>query len=115
MYDSELRWVSPQDFIRYQTMILETGFYSPQMEKERAGSLFEPRSSGAEKFWRGLNNERIDMLKQDILRGRKFYAFAVEFDKAGNLTDYHSGSNEIVAMQQLDVEQVPVYFLRRRY
>lgn len=102
-FNMKLRWISPQRYIKYQYEILEK--YSP----------YEPSIPGIESFWKGLTRADVNGIKETIKEGKQFYAFVLEFDKHGNLLSFQEGRHRAVAMMELGVKRIPVYFAYRRY
>ena len=99
----KLRWISPQKFIEYQ------------YDTITAGTYLAPGQSGIEMFWKGVSYITVADIKEQILDGKQFYAFVLEFEKSGNITYYQEGRHRAVAMQQLRVKRIPVYFAYKRY
>ena len=102
-FNMKLRWISPQKFIEYQYEMLEK--YSP----------YEPSIPGIESFWKGLTRVDVNNIKEAIKQGKQFYAFVIEFDKKGNLLSFQEGRHRAVAMMELGIKRIPVYFAYRRY
>ena len=66
-------------------------------------------------FWKGVSYITVAAIKEQILNGKQFYAFVLEFEKNGNITYYQEGRHRAVDMQQLRVKRIPVYFAYKRY
>jgi len=101
-YNCKLRWISPNTFLEYQYKIMESGFYSGFSE------------TGKSRFWIGVDKSSIVFIKKQIKQGKIFYPFVIEFDEKGNLLDFQEGRHRIIAMKELGVKRVPVYFCKVR-
>lgn len=99
----KLRWISPQKFIGYQ------------YDTITAGTYLAPGQSGIEMFWKGVSYTTVADIKEEILNGKQFYAFVLEFEKNGDITYYQEGRHRAVAMMQLGVKRIPVYFAYNRF
>ena len=102
-FNMHLRWIIPQRYIEYQYEMLEK--YSP----------YKPSIPGIESFWKGLTRADVNSIKDAIKAGKKFYAFVLEFDKKRRLLSFQEGRHRAVAMSELGIKRIPVYFAYRRY
>ena len=99
-FNMRLKWISPQKFIEYQYEIEE---------------VFTEAPNGMEMFWKGLERDKVEDMKSKIKSGNPFYAFVIEYDKRGNLTFFQEGRHRAVAMLELGIKRIPVYFAYNRY
>ena len=99
-FNMRLKWISPQRFIEYQYEIEE---------------IFTEAQNGMEMFWKGLDRDKVEELKTKIKAGNPFYAFVIEHDKRGNITFFQEGRHRAVAMLELGIKRIPVYFAYNRY
>ena len=102
-FDMRLRWISPQRYIEYQYKTIEKWFQ------------LAPGQTGIEPFWKGVNRPTVERIKKAISENKPFYAFVLEFYKGGEITHYQEGRHRAVAMLELNVKRIPVYFAYSRF
>ncbi len=103
-HTAEFRALSPEELMELQYRIFETGYY------ERVS----PHIPGEKKFWRSVVRSNVEHLKEEMREGEAFKSFVVEKDEEGELTDYQEGRHRLVALQELDVDKVPVFIARKK-
>lgn len=99
-YNMHLRWITPLRFIEYQYKIIE---------------IFTEAPNGMEMFWKGVDRSTVNNIKSKIKAGEPFYAFVIELDKHGNLLFFQEGRHRAVAMLEMSINRIPVYFAYSRY
>jgi len=93
--------MSPQKYINLQKYII--------------GEHYKNRYDPEQIFWSGINRQYVEVLKSDIKNGKPVNAFYVEFDKNNNLINSNSDRHRIIALKELGVKKVPVWYCKRKF
>ena len=99
-YTCELIWISPAEFIDLQIRIFKECRHLPDPDAD---------------FWRLIDPNWVERLKTGIALGESFPSFVIELNKDGSLHAFQEGRHRIVAMQQLGIDKVPVWFCQNRW
>lgn len=91
--------MTPEEYMQYQYKIFETR---------------QKVTDGREAFWTATFPQHVNKIKKEIIAGKTFHPFVIEFKEDGTLYDFQEGRHTIVAMDELGVKKVPVYKMYHR-
>jgi len=112
-FNPKLEWVDTDKFLKLQKDILWD--YASKGLKDQAYNLKDHGESPKDFNWRlGIEESSQERIKKGIKTGSKFNAFAVVYDKKGEVEDFQEGRNRIIAFKQVGQKKVPVWKMKRR-